>query len=808
MKSLTLFILSLFLIVQITSAQSITFSVSGKIIDYNKTAIESATITLKNLKDSSIVKIVLSDQFGNFIFNDINKGEYFITLSGTNFSSLNTKAFSLDRNYIIDTIIIPAKSQNLSAVTITSKKPFIEQKIDRIVLNVDASITNIGSTALELLEKSPGVNVDKDGNISLKGKTKVMILIDDKPSYLSGAELANLLSSMNSNQLNQIEIMTNPSAKYDATGNAGMINIKTKKGLTKGLNGNVSLNYGQGEYAKTNNSISFNYRKNKINAFLNWSDIYTKGFLRVDVVRDFKDTTGAHSFELDQKTRVISISENNSLKLGLDYFINQQSTLSISANGFLAPQRHKTNTASDVKNALDNITSLERTGRAVSNSWKNGALNINFQSNLDSGKSSISLNSDYLHYDFSGNQEVNGSTYNALNQLQATSYLKNVLPLSIDVYAGKFDYAITLNNGLKLESGIKSSIVKTNNTSLFYIGNNNQINFTDSLSNDFSYRENINACYLNLNKKINDFTFQLGLRSENTNYKGHQTSYDRVQDSTFGKRYTNLFPTIFIGYQLNDVNQFSISVGKRIERPAYQQLNPFTLFIDKYVQLAGNPFLQPQISENFEISHMYKNKFTTTLNYSVIHHMMNETLTQRDSLVIRSMGNIGKRLNVGIAENVSVTINKFYSLNLFANLYKNIYDGAVNGFILKASQVSLNLNMSNQFNFKNGWSGELQAAFTSKNREEGQAITLPIGQVSAGFGKQIFKNKGSVKINAKDIFFTQINREDQVFQQVSSHLSRARDTRVINLTFSYRFGTQSKQKNSQPTEEQKRIQIN
>ena len=276
-------------------AQTPQTSISGSVVDGKKKPVEAATISLIKAADSSLFKISVADKAGRFSFQDIPPGSYYINVSAINYAKLNSKAFELNGASLtkdIDAMVLQAETRSLSAVTVTSKKPLIEQKIDRMIVNVDASITNVGSTALEVLEKSPGVSVDKDGNISLKGKSKVMVMIDDKPSYLSGAELANLLSNMNSNQLSQIEIMTNPSAKYDAAGNAGVINIKTKKSITQGFNGSVTLNYGQGQYPKLNNSLMLNYRAGNINAFLNYGYILNKGFQNVDVQRNFMDATG------------------------------------------------------------------------------------------------------------------------------------------------------------------------------------------------------------------------------------------------------------------------------------------------------------------------------------------------------------------------------------------------------------------------------------------------------------------------------------------------------------------------------------
>ena len=379
------------------------------------------------------------------------------------------------------------------------------------------------------------------------------------------------------------------------------------------------------------------------------------------------------------------------------------------------------------------------------------------------------------------------------------------MPLHINVYSARIDYAQSFSNGLKIETGIKSSLVKTNNTSLFYTKENM---LQDSLSNDFNYSENINAAYINLNKKMGDWTVQGGLRAENTNYQGHQTSYTHQQDSSFSRHYTSLFPTAFIGYQIDENNQVALSVGRRIDRPAYQQLNPFTAYVDKYMRMAGNPFLQPQFSNNIELSHTYKNLFTTTLNYSVIHNMMNETLIHDDSIIIRSVGNIGTRYNFGIAESATIPFTKWYTGIFFANLYENKYEGEVNGYPLNAKQLTLELNINNQFNFQKGWAAELSGTYATKNRDEGQALSLPIGQVSAGVSKQLLNNKASLKLNVRDIFYTQTIREIQNFHDVQSTVNRSRDTRVVNIAFVYRFGKQSKPKTSQQTEEQKRIQVN
>lgn len=812
MKKLLFGLISLLMSFTVISQEAVS-GISGKVIDEKGKPLESVTIYLRKSIDSSLVKVAISDKQGFYQFLKVPFDEYIFEATSVNHKTVLVPAFNyaaLQPLKTVETFTMIPVPKNMEAVVVTGKKPLIEQKIDRVVLNVDAAITNMGATALEILEKTPGVSVDKDGKISVKGKPDVIVMIDGKPSYLSPAELSSMLATMNANQMSQIEIMTNPSAKYDASGNAGIINIKTKKNTTQGFNGSVTLSYGQGVYPKTNNSINLNYRNTKFNTFLNYGYSVNQGFMDFDIQRNFIDANGQIISTLNQLSSRKNQSLNNNLKWGLDYFMNSKTTLGIAISGFVAPQHQDAFTESQILNEQGKIISTEETIKEVDNTWKNGAVNLSWRTLLDASGKEINVNADYLHYDFSGNQELTGLSFDPSHTLISQNRLKNTLPLSIDIYSGRLDYVHPLKNGAKLEAGLKSSLVKTNNISIFYNYENSSWVLDEKRSNRFKYDENINAAYVNLNKTFGKFYLQAGLRLENTHYNGLQSEYTIKQDSSFSRNYTNIFPTALVSYTINPDNRLSVSIGRRIDRPAYQNLNPFVSFIDKYTYSTGNPYLQPQYSNTIELSHTFKNLLTATLNYSVIHDMINETLSHIDSVIVRSVGNIGTRQNAGISVSANIQVSKWYSANLFTNLYENWYNGEINGELFKASQLTLSFNFNNQFSFPHGWNAELSGNYTSQSRDEGQAIVMPLGQVSAGISRQLLKNKATLKMSIRDIFYTQNPKEIQNFQDVRSTLRISRDTRVFTIAFVYRFGTSAKSKPTVPkiTEEQQRVKIN
>lgn len=786
--------------------------VKGIVTDESNKNIEAATVALLKAADSSLVKMTASGKSGNFAFDNINEGSYLVSVSAVGYKKSFSGSFAIDAGnqaVTVKNITLSVSTGNLSGVTVTAQKQMIEQKIDRTVVNVDAAVTNTGSSALDVLEKSPGVSVDKDGNISLKGKQQVLVMIDGKPSYLSGAELVNLLRNMNANQLDQIEIMTNPPAKYDAAGNSGVINIKTKKNKQKGFNGSLSTGYGQGKYAKTNNSLNMNYRNGKVNAFVNLGYNKNLGFQQLDIYRKYtnedKKTVNAI---FEQSSYMKTLRENANAKAGMDFFMSKNTTLGFVATGFLSTDNMTGENTSYLKNGQSVVDSLVYSSSKDKERWNNGTLNLNFRHQFDTAGTELTANLDYAKYSSTNRQEFINTSFQPDWTKKNENQLLGILPIKISIYSAKADYAKTLKHGIKFEAGWKSSYVQTDNNAGYFNLYGTDWKTDYSKTNSFKYTENINAAYVNFNRQFSKVGVQAGLRYENTSYKGVQDGNVQKPDSSFRRSYNDLFPTVFISYAASKNNQLGLNIGRRIDRPAYQDLNPFLFFIDNYTYNSGNPYLKPQYSNNIEFSDTYKGFLTATVNYSQTKNYFMETFEQSGYATVVRNGNIGVRNNAGIALSAQVPVKKWWSAMLYTNYNYTKFSGKLYGEELNVEAGNLMININNQFKFSNGWSAELSGWYRSKG-VEGQIMISDMGQISTGVSKQVLKDKGSIRFNVRDIFLMQNVSGHINFQRTDAQFRNSRDSRVANLTFTYRFGKPlkdvSKHKSGGSSDEQNRV---
>ena len=781
--------------------------IRGKIMIDSKSA-EAATIKLlKN--DSSLVKHVISDKNGDFEINKIVFGSYIIAVSTVGAQTFYSQVIVLNKQhpvYDFKTISLQSSSK-LADVTVTSKKQFIEQSIDKTIINVDASPSNAGLTAMDILQKTPGVSVDKDGNISLKGKQGVLVLIDGKPSYLSAQELANYLKNMPSTALDQLEVMTNPPAKYDAAGNSGIINIKTKKSKAKGFNTSVTVGAGMGKYAKANESINLNYRTGKLNLFGNYSYSYNKGYQSLGLTRKFRDSIQNVTSVFKQHSDMYPKYHSHNVKLGMDYYASKNTTLGVVFTGNFNPGTFALDNVTDIYNADSKLQNVTTTTNNSKDRWKNYGINLNTDTKLDTSGTELSSSFDYIYYNSASNQLFDNYFFDAAgNTTTPAQILRGYTPSEINIYSGKVDYSHPMKHNAKFEAGVKSSYVNTDNLAAYdTLSNGKWVDYTGR-TNHFMYKENINAAYVNFSKELNKkWSAQLGLRLENTVSKGNQLT----TGESFKRNYTDLFPTSYLRYKMNDNNQFGLSYGRRIQRPDYGDLNPFYYFLDIYTYQVGNPYLKPQFSNNIELSHSYKNILTTTLGYTSVKDIIQQQLEQIDSThtTYVHQSNLAQQKSLTLSVNAAIPVKKWWRTNIYLQGSYNKFKGYINQGVLDVSGASFNTNIQNQFALPKGWSMELNGYFNSR-ANYGTVTGLAQGSVDFAVSKNILKDKGSIKVNCRDFLGLQQWRGVSKYQNVDVNIKNHWDSRVVNVSFTYRFNkgkTAEHKQNGAADEEQGRV---
>ena len=792
--------------------------VSGIITDESQKPLQSASVSLLRAKDSSLVKTAVTNKEGKYEFESINEGKFLLFVSSVGFQKKYGQSLEItaaNSSFTAETIRLSAEAKSMQEVTVTAKKPFIETKIDKTVVNVDASPTSAGATALEILEKSPGITVDNDGAISLRGKQGVIVMMDGKQTYLSATDLTNLLRNMPASSLDQIEIMTNPSSKYDAAGNSGIINIKTKKGKNNGFNGSIMLGATTSLYKpdeafymnpKTQNSFNFNWKKNKINLFGNYNPNAFRGMNRLTLDSRFMDenynTTGYNFTE----TRFRFGNNNHTLKLGLDWFADKKNIFGIVVSGFTFSGHPTPTSVSDLVDA-----NMQLENRLISSTdndlkFQNATLNLNWKHTFDTTGKEITADFDYVVYDNVSDMILTTDFYNSSMQKTSTTYLKGHLPAGINIYTFKSDYTHPVKGG-KFEAGVKFSYVKNDNLVNYERLVNNEWEPDEIRSNHFIYDETISAGYINYSREIKKWTLQAGLRLESSIAHGNQV----ITNETFKRDTTNLFPTAFISYKVDKKNTLTLAYGRRIQRPNYQDLNPFTYFLDTLSYRQGNIYLRPQYAHNIDLTHSFNGKFITTFNFNKTDDIISQIVKPVPNSKIRylTVDNVAEFTNIGLSVTAPIAFAKWWNANLFTNVFNNHYKGVYDTFNIDRSYTSFTANITNSFTFKKGWTAELSGFYRHKALS-GLTQMEPIYQMSFGVQKQVMKGKGTLRLNVRDPFAWQKFEGRNTYGMIDGGFIARPDIRQVTGTFTWRFGktgqqNQPRRRNSSSQDEQNRV---
>lgn len=649
------------------------------------------------------------------------------------------------------------KQVQLKSIEVVTKRPLLEQSIDKTVVNVESMISAASSNTLEVLSKTPGVTVDQNGNINLNGKS-VLVMINGRTTYMSGSDLANYLKGMPGSTLDKIELMDAPSARYDAAGNA-VINLRLKKSSILGLTGNISLGVSQGIYTRMNDAINLNYNYKKMNWFGGFS--YTRD--------NSNDESRANRQYLSDNTtvllnsRVHGKSDPKGLRLGMDYNASAKTVIGFEVNGQQKKSIYSRNYVSET-----NIDSINKGYTYSEATWKNLSGNMNFLHRFNNQGHELSADASYITYRNDDDQDLandnNPFYYHLLSDM--------------NIFAAKADYV----NPIGLEAGVKSSFVTNDYDSRYF---NEKWVQVDSSSNHFIYHENINAAYINAKKKWKRWGAQVGLRVENTRINS---------PALFQQSYTKAFPSLFLSYRVDSAGNHNLTwnLGRRINRPNYQQFNPFIAFENSYSYATGNTHLRPQTSYRTEVKYQYKHSFGVGLQYNWFNDVLFTMVDVVDDIYVSKPENVAKGYILMVLGNATFQPAKWWSMNANIMAGKMQLKGQIfSNTTLKSGAYSARIRVINQFDLTHGWSAEAGGDYSGRNIN-GQDVMKARVIVYGGVQKKLWNNKAALKLNVEDLLHS---AGQNIYSKgvKDSYYTRndMYDSQRVGLSFSYRFGKET-----------------
>ncbi|TDO19974.1 outer membrane beta-barrel protein [Pedobacter duraquae] len=717
--------------------------------------------------------------------------KYFFILLVLGFTSANAQ----EREQKTDTVKKDSliSLHFLDEVKVSTRKKIIERKVDRTIINI-AQLANVaGIDVLDLLGKLPGLRVTDDGNINLMGKG-VTVYVDGKLTYLSGNDLAAYLKSMPVDLLDKIELMPNPSAKYDAAGSGGVVNIITKKNKQEGYNIGAAANLGKGFYRKANGSVNMNYRQGKFNFFGNAGVGAPKDFENSSSTRRFLTSQGFPISTLSQENEITYTRYNSNLKLGADYYLNTKTTMGIimnAANNTVEERGHNTNLRfSRFIYPDSSVISINN----VNNRFRNKLLNLNITHQFDSLGSELSVDMDYGKYRTQIDQVFSNSTFSDIGLPTNNTRISGMLPRDITIYSAKADFSYPSKKGIAFNSGIKISKVATDNKAEYFKGKIGGEQPDSERSNHFRYHEIISAAYMEGYQELGEFAFKVGLRIEDTQANGHQLGNSIMPDSTFNRKYANLFPSLFISFKPDKENkhQFFLNFGRRIGRPGYDKLNPFLTLVQRYNHVSGNPFLQPDFTNNFELSHVFKEQLNTVAYYSDLSNISGQVIRTYGDVYVQRPENTGSLQITGLMITYNKDIFKWWNADLSVNPERIHMNVLLDSKRVDTTYYAHSLNWFNRLTIGKNCTAELVLNWGGRTFS-GQNTTKGIAALRAGIRKQFFKGKATIGVSASDLFYSAITQGQVINVAGSDGIYRNRkDSRTVMLSLSYKMSRNAK----------------
>jgi len=807
MKNLFTFLLSCsFIFLQAQNA-----SIIGVLQNDQEEPVQFSNVILYQAADSSLVKVEPSNDEGKFRFAGLNAGNYYLVASYVGLADLKKMDLVLSDGQSMDLGVLAFQPTaiELTGATVTATRAMVEVKPDRTVFNVQGTINSTGSDAIELLRKAPGVMVDHNDNINVLGRAGVLLYVDGKRLPLTGADLTAYLQNLPADQIDRFDIITNPGAKYEAEGNAGIIDIRLKKDENLGANGSVNATGSKGRFYQYNVGGSANYRNKKMNTFA------SAGYSNVERFNTMLFKSEQNGIFLNESNDINNNNENINYRLGTDFFIGKNQTLGFLVGGNYSNNDQNSENRIEIsplaaRTSIDSILVANVIGRSNRNQ---NTFNLNYSFSNKPGRS-LNLDADYGKYTLTSNQQQPNRYFDEKEEILLTEVINNFeTPSDIDIYTFKADYEEEVMKG-KLGLGTKFSKVVSDNTFLFFNEIDGQSIRNDELSNVFEYDETVYAAYINYARPINKkWSFSAGLRTELTDAQGDLTAFSTENsDTTIYQDYLSWFPSVGLTWQINRTNVFSLNYGRRINRPDYNVLNPFDNKLSELSSEKGNPNLRPEIVNNIELGYTLAYRYNFKLAYSKTDDQITRLIapaTDDERAGFITWDNLASQTVLNFSASAPIQVNKWWSIFVNANAsYINNQADYGNGAIVDVQVFSYNTFQQHTFTLPKGFKGEISGWYGGPGVWGGVFEYDASWSLNLGLQKKFLNDQLNVRISANDIFYQTGWSGVSNFDGLVSTGRGNWDSRRVSMSLSYNFGNQKVKSRKRKTgieEESKRV---
>lgn len=779
------------------SANAQQYQVSGTIENKDGQSIVAVNVSLLNHSDSSWVQTDISKDDGAYAFEKVEAGKYLVATN-----AIGYKPMYKDLTVLGDVsdfkIVLETQSNNLDQVVVRTRRNIIRTELGKTILDIGDNAKQ-GKNVLDVLRELPGVEVSPTGGVSIQGKTGLVVLINDKPTYLEGEELTTYLRGVSAADIKNIELMTQPSAKYDAEGNVGLININMTRKKKQGWSGNMMARHSQSNYGVSASNATINYKRNNVTVYASLGTYFGQNsLLRLTKVTSKDPTTGVVNTTVDEDAFMKETYDDYNLKLGVDIDLNDKTSFGSYVKGV-----YHTNSEVDhtktliVDNVNDNRTvniANGNTGDTRTLWYGNAYLDHKL---LDGHKLSSQL--DFFRTDKDIYQRIATTNHDKYGSpLPDRVLLENDIPTLSDLYSAKVDYTGNVGK-YELEAGVKSSYVWIDDENIFYVSKNGRMQYDSSISNHFVYNESISAAYISGSRTYGKWQTKAGVRAEQSYIKGKEY----VQGSSFIRDRLSFFPSLFVNYKLDSNNTVELNYGRRVKRPFYRELNPFRRFESQYRYTSGNPYLQPQYAHNFELKHNYKNRLISTGSYNYTSNLFASVLDYNEQTKVSnySTTNNGHSQSVDLSMYLNLPIIQEWLLVSTGRWwYVNNYsrDERNEGW-------GYSLSVDSQFTFNKGWYANVQVGYTSRIKQNTVSDVAPSVWSSANVSKRMFNDSGTLKLSLNDPFNVYRYRPTIMSGNSVSEASYAFSSSSAILSFTYNFGKNDRKSRNTSTDELNRM---